>query len=169
MRTTDTARFTKHEAMQVLWTQILKTQCPPLEMLREKFPHHGEIANHRRAGQSALRDQESLVVSCEPPQSGLVCVLPSRRNSAGAAQKLQQLSASRYITAPACVPTVRVKLVDPLLVKCCQPRNTAAFEPVAQLGDQCTFGSYGLSGVTFASKESHKPLDVRCQWPGADA
>src|SRR5438128_4965967 len=148
MRTTDTARFTKHEAMQVLWAQILKTQWPALEMLHEKSPHDGEIANDRRAGQTAFRDRESLVVSCELPQSGSVCVWPSRSNGAEAAQKLQQLSASRYITAPACVATVRVKLVDPLLVKSCQPRNTAAFEPVAQLGDQCTFGSYGLRGVT---------------------
>jgi len=37
--------------------------------------------------------------------------------------------------------TVRVKLVDPLFIKSCQVRNTAAFEPVAQVGDQCTFGA----------------------------
>jgi hypothetical protein len=78
-------------------------------------------------------------------------VWPSRSNGAESAQKLQQLSASRYVAAPACVATARVKLMDPLLVKSCQPRNTAAFEPAAQLADQCTFGSYGLRGITFAS------------------
>ena len=54
MRTTDTARFIKHETMQVLWAQILKTQWPALEMLGEKSAHHGEIANDRRAGQASL-------------------------------------------------------------------------------------------------------------------
>jgi hypothetical protein len=141
MRTTDTARFSKHEAMQVLWAQILKTQRPALEMLRDKSPHHSEIANDRRAGQSAFRGQESLIVSCELPQSGSVWVWPSRSNCAEAAQKLQQLSARRCIATPTGAATVRVKLVDPLFVKSCQPRNTAALEPVAQLGDQCTFGS----------------------------
>src|SRR5437867_3583591 len=124
MRTADTARFTKHETMQDLWAQILKTQWPALEMLREKSAHHGDIANDRREGQTTFRDQESLIVSCELPNSGSVCVWPSRRNSAATAQKLQQLSASHYIAAPPCVATVRVKLVDPLLVKTCQPRNT---------------------------------------------
>jgi hypothetical protein len=55
MRTTDTASFTQHEAMQVLWAQILKTQWPALEMLHEKSPHYGDIANDRRAGQTAFR------------------------------------------------------------------------------------------------------------------
>jgi hypothetical protein len=169
MRTTDTARFTKHEAMQVLWAQILKTQWPALEMLREKSARHSEIANDRRAGQTPFRDQESLIVSCELPQSGSVCVWPSQRNGAEAAQKFQQLSASRYIAPPSCVGTVRVKLVDPLLVKSCQRRNTATFEPGTQVGDQCTFGSYGLRGVTLASEERRKPLNVRREWPGADA
>jgi hypothetical protein len=85
MRPTDTARFAKHETMQVLWAQILKTQWPAREVLGEKSAHHGEIANDRRAGQTTFRDQESLIVSSKLPKSGSVCVWPSRRNGAKAA------------------------------------------------------------------------------------
>jgi hypothetical protein len=168
MRTADTARFAKHETMQVLWTQILKTQWPALEMLREKSAHHGDIANDRRAGQTTFRDQESLIVSCELPQSGPVCRWPSRGNGAAASQKLQQLSASHCIAAPSYVATVGVKLADSLLVKSCQPRNTAALEPMAQAHDQCTLGSYSLRGVTLASEERRKSVNIRREWPGAD-
>src|SRR5213593_4846894 len=168
MRTTDTARFTKHETMQVLWAQILKTQWPALEMLREKSAHHGDIANDRREGQTTFRDQESLIVLCELPLSGPVSIWPSRGNGAKAAQKLQQLSASRYIAAPSYVATVGVKLADPLLVKSCQPRNTVALEPVAQAHDQCSLGSYGLRGVTLAREKLRKSVDITRECPGTD-
>src|SRR5437016_9420113 len=168
MRTADTARFTKPETMQVLWAQILKTQWPALEMLREKSAHHGDIANDRREGQTTFRDQESLIVSRELSHSGPVCIWPSRGNGAEAAQKLQQLSASPYIAAPSYVATVGVKLADPLLVKSCQPRNTVALEPVAQAHDQCTLGSYGLRGVTLASEQRRKSANIRRERHCAD-
>jgi hypothetical protein len=159
----------EHETMQVLWAQILKTQWPAFEMLRQKSAHYGKIANDRRAGQTTFRDQKSLIVSCEPPKSGSVCLWPPRRNGAETAQKLQQLPAGHYIAASSCVAAVRVKLLDSLLVKSCHPRNTVALEPVAQVGDQCTLGSYGLRGITLASEERRKSVDVRRECPGADA
>src|SRR5262245_21437446 len=100
MSTADALRLTKNEAIQVLRPQFLKVQLPVLELFGQESSYDQRISGHRRASEAAFRAQKSLIILRKVAQDGRIQSLRRRRNEFGGTQKLQQLTAGKYVAAP---------------------------------------------------------------------